>query len=235
MSLRRKAGTYPDVLAKMSDDDFRDLGKTYVERLSRDGTAKDRIVDKLPANFLFVGLIHLALPRARIIHVKRNAVDTCVSCYSLLFAEDQPFAYDLGEIGRYYRAYESLMDHWRAVLPPGRMLEVEYEEIVKDLEGQARRLVAHCGVDWDKRCLAFHETKRPGQHGKSGPGAKIDLRQLRRAIALLRLQAQAAHGRARDRQLCFRGCAGRNRRASKTTARPTRDGGKPVGSGRSQG
>ncbi len=158
--LRRKAGTYPDALAKMSDDDFRDLGKTYIERLSRDGTAKDRIVDKLPANFLFVGLICLALPRARIIHVKRNAVDTCVSCYSLLFAEDQPFAYDLGEIGRYYRAYDSLMDHWRAVLPPGRMLEVEYEEIVKDLEGQARRLVAYCGVGWDKRCLAFHETKR---------------------------------------------------------------------------
>ncbi len=107
-----------------------------------------------------MGLIHLALPRARIIHVKRNAVDTCVSCYSLLFAEDQPYAYDLGETGRYYRAYESLMDHWRAVLPPGRMLEVEYEELVKDFEGQARRLVAHCGVDWDKRCLAFHQTKR---------------------------------------------------------------------------
>jgi tetratricopeptide (TPR) repeat protein len=159
--LRRQAGVYPDAVAKMSDDDFRGLGQTYVERLSRDGTAKDRIVDKLPANFLFVGLICLALPRARIIHVKRNAVDTCVSCYSLLFAEDQPFAYDLGEIGRYYRAYESLMDHWRAVLPPGRMLEVEYEELVKDIEGQARRLVAHCGVDWDKRCLAFHETKRP--------------------------------------------------------------------------
>ena len=158
---RRRARAYPDMLGKMSDEDFRELGKTYVERLSRDGAGKDRIVDKLPANFLFVGLIHLALPRARIIHVKRNAVDTCVSCYSLLFAEDQPFAYDLGEIGRYYRAYEALMDHWRAVLPPERMLEVEYEELVRDIEGQARRLVAHCGVDWDKRCLAFHETKRP--------------------------------------------------------------------------
>jgi tetratricopeptide (TPR) repeat protein len=158
---QRRAGAYPDMLAKMSDEDFRQLGKIYVERLSRDGAAKDRIVDKLPSNFLFVGLIHLALPRARIIHVKRNAVDTCVSCYSLLFAEDQPFAYDLGELGRYYNAYEALMDHWRSVLPPGRMLEVEYEELVKDFEGQARRLVAHCGVDWDKRCLAFHETKRP--------------------------------------------------------------------------
>ena len=158
---QRRAGAYPDVLARMPGEDLRELGKTYVERVSRAGAAKDRIVDKLPSNFLFAGLIHLALPRARIIHVKRNAVDTCVSCYSLLFAEDQPFAYDLGELGRYYRAYEALMDHWRSVLPPERMLEVRYEDLVEDLEGQARRLVAHCGVEWDKRCLAFHETQRP--------------------------------------------------------------------------
>lgn len=157
----RRAGAYPDVLARMSDGDLRELGKTYVERVSRVAAAKDRIVDKLPSNFLFAGLIHLALPRARIIHVKRNAVDTCLSCYSLLFAEDQPFAYDLGELGRYYKAYEALMDHWRSVLPPERMLEVRYEDLVEDLEGQARRLVAHCGVEWDERCLAFHETKRP--------------------------------------------------------------------------
>jgi tetratricopeptide (TPR) repeat protein len=157
----RRAGAYPEMLAKMSDEDFRELGKTYVERLSRDAAAKDRIVDKLPPNFLFAGLIHLALPRARIIHVKRNPVDTCVSCYSLLFAEEQQFAYDLGELGRYYKAYEALMDHWRSVLPPQRMLEVRYEDLVEDLEGQARRLVAHCGVEWDERCLAFHETKRP--------------------------------------------------------------------------
>ena len=158
---QRRAGTYPDTIARMLDQDFRDLGKTYVERLSGSGGDKDRIVDKLPHNFMFVGLIHLALPRARIIHVKRNAVDTCVSCYSLLFSEDQPYAYDLEEIGRYYRAYEALMDHWRSVLPPGRMVEVRYEDLVEDLEGQARRLVESCGVEWDKRCLAFHQTQRP--------------------------------------------------------------------------
>ena len=157
----RRAGAYPEMIARIGDQDFRELGKTYVERLHCDGAAKDRIVDKLPFNFLFAGLIHLALPRARIIHVKRDAVDTCLSCYSLLFAEDQPFAYDLGELGRYYRAYEALMQHWRAVLPPERMLEVRYEDLVGDLEGQARRLVAYCGMTWDKRCLAFHETKRP--------------------------------------------------------------------------
>jgi tetratricopeptide (TPR) repeat protein len=158
---RRGASVYPDLLGKMSDQDLRDLGRIYVERLSKDGAAKDRIVDKLPPNFLFVGLIHLALPRAKIIHVKRSAVDTCVSCFSLLFAEDQPFAYDLEELGRYYRAYDTLMRHWRSVLPPGRMLEVNYEDLVGDFDAQARRLVAHCGVDWDERCLAFHETRRP--------------------------------------------------------------------------
>jgi tetratricopeptide (TPR) repeat protein len=158
---RRGAGVYPDMLAKMSDDDLRQLGKTYVERLSKVGAAEDRIVDKMLSNFLFAGLIHLALPHARIIHVKRNAVDTCLSCYSLLFAEEQQFAYHLGELGRYYKAYEALMEHWRSVLPPQRMLEVRYEDLVEDLEGQARRLVAHCGLEWDQRCLAFHETKRP--------------------------------------------------------------------------
>jgi tetratricopeptide (TPR) repeat protein len=160
---KRRAGAYPGMTAKMSDEDFRELGRTYVERLSKGGAAKDRIVDKLPSNFLFAGLIHLALPRARIIHVKRNAVDTCLSCYSLLFAEEQPFAYDLGELGRYHKAYEALMAHWRRVLPAERMLEVRYEDLVEDLEGQARRLLAHCGVEWDERCLAFHETKRPVQ------------------------------------------------------------------------
>ena len=157
----RGAGAYPDMLAKMSVEDFRALGKSYVDRVGKVAAAKARIVDKLPSNFLFAGLIHLALPRARIIHVKRDAVDTCVSCYSLLFAEDQPFAYDLGELGHYYRAYEAVMQHWRSVLPPGRMLEVRYEDLVGDLEGQARRLVAHCGLDWDNRCLSFHETRRP--------------------------------------------------------------------------
>ena len=158
---QRTASSYPDITAKMSSEDLQALGKVYVERLSKDAAAKDRIVDKLPPNFLFAGLIHLALPRARIIHVKRNAVDTCVSCYSLLFAEDQPYAYDLGELGRYYKGYEAVMEHWRSVLPPARMLEVRYEDLVRDLETQARRLVDHCGLEWDNSCLSFHETKRP--------------------------------------------------------------------------
>ncbi|HZR90205.1 MAG TPA: sulfotransferase [Bradyrhizobium sp.] len=158
---KRSAGAYADMPGKISDDDLRMLGKTYAERVRKLAATEDRIVDKLPANFLFAGLIHLALPRARIIHVRRNALDTCLSCYSLLFAEDQPYAYDLGELGRYYRAYEATMEHWRNVLPPGRMLEVQYEDLVNDLEGHARRLISHCGLEWDARCLAFHKSERP--------------------------------------------------------------------------
>jgi hypothetical protein len=115
----------------------------------------------MPTNFKYAGLIHLALPNARIIHVARDPVDTCLSCFSLLFAGDQPYAYDLGELGRYYRAYEALMAHWRDVLPPGTMLEVRYEDVVDDLEGQARRIVAHAGLRWDDACLALNETQRP--------------------------------------------------------------------------
>ena len=119
------------------------------------------ITDKMPENFFFAGLIHLALPNARIIHTVRDPVDTCVSCFSKLFAADQNHTYDLAELGRYYRRYQELMAHWREVLPPGRMLDVRYEDVVADLEGQARRIVAHCGLDWDPRCLSFHATERP--------------------------------------------------------------------------
>ena len=78
-----------------------------------------------------------------------------------MFAGNQPFAYDLGELGRYYRAYERLMAHWRGLLPDGVMLELHYEDVVADLEPQARRLVAHCGLAWDDACLAFHKSARP--------------------------------------------------------------------------
>jgi hypothetical protein len=100
------------------------------------------------------------LPQSRIIHVRRDPLDTCLSCFSKLFAGEQPYAYDLAELGRYYRAYEALMEHWRRVLPEGVMLEVQYEELVADFEPQARRLLAYCGLEWDDRCLAFHETQR---------------------------------------------------------------------------
>src|SRR6476619_7453908 len=98
----------------------------------------------MPGNFHFAGLIHLALPNARIIHARRDPVDTCLSCFSILFEGDgNRYTYDLAELGRVYRAYESLMAHWRAVLPPGVMIEVQYEAVVGDLANEARRIIAH--------------------------------------------------------------------------------------------
>ena len=119
-----------------------------------------RIIDKLPDNFLRIGLIRLILPNARIIHTLRNPIDTCVSCYSKLFTAGQHFSYDLAELGRYYLRYSELMTHWRSVLPAGAMLDVSYEDVVDDLEGQARRLVDYCGLTWSDRCLSFHKTNR---------------------------------------------------------------------------
>ena len=123
--------------------------------------AAEQITNKAPGNFRFTGLIHLVLPNARIIHTRRAPLDTCLSCFSTLFAEGNSYSYDLKELGRYYRAYEALMAHWRSVLPQNVMLEVHYEEVVNDLEGQSRRIVAHCGLEWDDACLDFHKTQRP--------------------------------------------------------------------------
>ena len=152
---------YPDYVAALGPERMRQLGTQYVERLRAYSAAAERITNKMPSNFFYVGLIHLALPTARIIHTRRNPIDTCVSCFSKLFTGAQNFSYELGELGRYYRRYDELMAHWRRVLPAGVMLEVPYEDLVADFEPWARRIVDHCGLEWDDACLAFHETKRP--------------------------------------------------------------------------
>jgi tetratricopeptide (TPR) repeat protein len=156
-----KALRYPDDMSALTSDQLRELGKAYVGVLRAMAPDAERVTDKMPGNFLFLGLIHLALPGARIIHVRRDARDTCLSCYSKLFSAEQDFSYDLGELGRYYRKYAELMDHWRDVLPEGRMLEVRYEDVIADLETSARRIVDHCGLAWNPACLVFHEARRP--------------------------------------------------------------------------
>ena len=139
---------------------FREIGEAYNHMLALVAPNAMRVTDKALENFTQLGLIHLALPNARIIHARRDPIDTCLSCFSKLFGGDLPYSYDLGELGRYYRAYARLMDHWRAVLPDGVMLEVDYEDTTADLETQARRMISHCGLDWDDRCLDFHRTDR---------------------------------------------------------------------------
>jgi tetratricopeptide (TPR) repeat protein len=152
--------SYPESVPDMPREVLERIGAAYAARLRRRAPAAERITDKMPANFFHLGLLHLALPNARIIHARRNPFDTCLSCFGRLFGDEQQFSYDLGELGRYYRSYESLMAHWRAVLPPGAVLDVHYEQVVADLEQQARRIVAHCGLEWDNACLRFYETKR---------------------------------------------------------------------------
>jgi tetratricopeptide (TPR) repeat protein len=151
---------FPDAVVTLSPDDRHCLGARYLEAIQTAAPAAKRIVDKMPMNFLYLGFIHLVLPRARIIHVRRDPVDTCYSCFSLLFNGDLGYTYELGELGRYYRAYEALMAHWRAILPKNVMLEVAYEDVVDDLEGQTRTILAHCGLEWEAACLAFYQTQR---------------------------------------------------------------------------
>jgi hypothetical protein len=153
-------GVYPDMLRSLTPEAATQIGQTYLNEITPLAGTHSRLVNKMPSNFLFAGLITLALPQARIIHVRRNPVDNCLSCYTKLFAKEQLFTYDLAEMGRFYRNYEALMDHWRAILPADKFMEVQYEELVADQEGQSRRMVDFLGLKWDKACLRFDKTAR---------------------------------------------------------------------------
>ena len=152
---------FPESVASMDESAFAQAGLDYLRAMEAARRPSFRITDKMPWNFKFLGLIALILPNAHVIHVMRDPVETCLSCFSKYFARHQEFTYDLGELGRYYRAYHRLMDHWRQVLPPGLMIDVQYEDVTADLETQARRIVDHCGLPWSDSCLAFDKTKRP--------------------------------------------------------------------------
>jgi tetratricopeptide (TPR) repeat protein len=156
----QQAPAYPEMALQMPGKDFRELGARYLAGIEQLAPAASHVTDKMPTNFFFVGLIHLALPHATIIHTVRDPVDTCISCFSRLFTEVNFQTYDLAELGRYYRHYQALMAHWHRVLPTGRIFDVSYEETVADLEGAARRILAHCGLPWDPRCLDFHLAER---------------------------------------------------------------------------
>jgi tetratricopeptide (TPR) repeat protein len=151
---------FPSAVAAMDGEAWRRLGEAYGAKLRSLAPQALHITDKLPGNFLYAGLIHLALPKARIVHVRRDALDTCFSCFSRLFDGEVNYTYELAELGRYYRAYDALMAHWRQVLPQEAMLELRYEELVEDFEPQAKRLLAYCSLEWDERCRKFHKTRR---------------------------------------------------------------------------
>ena len=150
---------YPKALAQMAAADFAQLGETYMAdtRVYRSG--KPLFIDKMPNNFRHVGLIHLMLPNARIIDARREPMACCFSNLKQLFAQGQEFTYGIEDIARYYRTYLDLMAHWDEVLP-GRVLRVHHEDVVDDLEGSVRRMLAHCGLDLEPACVEFHKTRR---------------------------------------------------------------------------
>ncbi len=163
---RRDANTgrqisFPNNFRALNQETLTAWGTNYVAALKRRAPDARHITDKMPSNFLSVGLIYLMLPNAKIIHVKRSPMDTCLSCFTHLFRNKfQGHTYNLAELGRYYVDYVRLMNHWRSVLPAGSFLEVQYEDIVADQELQARRLIEYCSLEWNDACLSFHKTQR---------------------------------------------------------------------------
>ncbi len=150
---------YPRVLGELSFEQLRALGEKYLGDTRAYRTGKPHFIDKMPNNFRHIGLLHLILPNARIIDARREAMACCFGNFKQLFAGGQEFTYGLEDIGRYYRDYVELMAHWDAVLP-GRILRVNHEDVVEDLETQVRRLLDHCGLEFEPQCVEFHKTER---------------------------------------------------------------------------
>ena len=151
---------YPETVGRASAAQLAALGRRYLEETAALRSGRAHFTDKLPNNFSHIGLIHAILPDAAIIDARRHPMDACFSTFKQHFAEGQTFSYDLTDLGRYYRCYLSLMDHWDRALP-GRVLHVQYEELVREPEANIRRLLEHCGLPYEAACLSFHETRRP--------------------------------------------------------------------------
>jgi len=150
---------YPGVMTDMTAEDFRKLGEKYLADTRVYRTDRPFFVDKMPNNFRHIGLIHLMLPRAKIIDARREPMSCCFSNLKQLFATGQEFTYSIDDIARYYRTYLELMRHWDAVLP-GRVLRIQHEEVVADLEGNVRKILDYCGLPFEPSCVDFHKTRR---------------------------------------------------------------------------
>ena len=150
---------YPRILHELPEEEFARLGRDYIDNTAIHRHGAPFFTDKMPNNFRHIGLIHMILPNAKIIDARREPMACCFSGYKQLFAEGQEFSYSLEDIGNYYRGYVDLMEHWDRVLP-GKVLRVQHEDVVEDLEGQVRRLLDHCGLPFEQACVDFHQTKR---------------------------------------------------------------------------
>jgi tetratricopeptide (TPR) repeat protein len=150
---------YPAALATLTAAEFEVLGRSYLERTAILRSGAPHFIDKMPNNFAYIGLIHLILPNAKILDARRDPMACCFSVFKQLFAHGQAFSYSLEEIGRYYRDYVELMAHWDSVLP-GRVLRIDYEAVVENTEEEVRRVLNHCGLEFEPACLEFYKTER---------------------------------------------------------------------------
>jgi len=156
---RKKGDKFPDTLAGISRDEWADIGTDYLNRTAIFRDKAPYFVDKNPNNFTFAGFLKIAIPNAKIIDARRHPLDSCFGSYKQLFASGQRFSYDMTEIGEYYLQYRRLMEHWHKIMP-GYVLDVQYENVVADLESQVRRILEFCGLPFEENCLRFHETER---------------------------------------------------------------------------
>lgn len=150
---------YPGFLADMQAGGWSRIGRDYLQSTARYRHGAPFFIDKNPNNFVFIGLIRLALPNAKIINACRHPLDSCLGSFKQLFASGQPFTYDMAELGEYYLQYQRLMQHWQRVLP-GFVLDVHYERVVSDLDAEVRRLLEFCDLPFEDSCLRFFETRR---------------------------------------------------------------------------
>ena len=162
-----------NLIKRSTEIDFSNFGMRYCEGIDGFGSAAPRLVDKTPQNFLYLGLIQLAMPEARIIHMRRQAMDSCYAIYKTLFRAGYPFSYSLQDLGRYYIAYDRLMAHWRKTIP-GAFIDVDYETLISDQEGETRRILDYLDLGWEDACLEFHRHE--------GPAATASAAQVRQPV-----------------------------------------------------
>jgi Tfp pilus assembly protein PilF len=166
----RNGGVQPERLllpAAALQVNMLELGRNYVEAARPRAQGAIRFIDKLPLNSLYLGLIHLALPKARVVHVQRHPVDTCLAIFKYLFKNAYPFSYDLSDLATYYIEHHRLMEHWRAVLPSGWLYEIRYEDVVMDQQSATRRLLEYLDLPWDDACLDYHRNDRAATTGSA--------------------------------------------------------------------
>jgi len=147
--------------SKMQPEKIKNIGKLYVEQLRKLAPKNTRfITNKMLSNYYYVGFIRTILPKAKIIHTMRNPIDSCFSCFGRMFVETMNFTYSLKEVGEYYRRYMQLMEHWHTVVPSEYLLDVSYENLVKNFEVETKRVLDFIGLPWSDKCLSFHENTR---------------------------------------------------------------------------